>query len=363
MCCFRIHVLFSNILSRSNHLNLFNLLAEFEQIMKQMMDQIPECELGNTLDKHEGNRKILSKFGYDSLKVCDEQDLMNALSSKWPRVRFYSRFVLPDQLSNCEPSLNLSVTDPYWYPFSLVQVRPCEWYYDEFKYCNTIRGKLRDLYVLGGRGDCVDWYKAYDDCMDFRKTKTVLPFVSSTYWVPIRQQIGYSVFSETFHMQTDVIIFRHTELIKFHLPSISKKEKVLNFEKKRINDRLESSKKNDVWKYRTEPPKHFDNDLEIVVPRSNTFSPFDVYESMKERRRNRTPKARQNANPDDADHSIWFNLNILSTVATRKQMKCTDVSYLFTGLTCKFVRSFWIQQLGDSLLYISIRNSVDPERC
>ena len=34
------------------------------------MEKIPECELGNTIDKHEGNRKILSKFGYDALKVC-----------------------------------------------------------------------------------------------------------------------------------------------------------------------------------------------------------------------------------------------------------------------------------------------------
>lgn len=73
----------------------------------------------------------------------------------------------------------------------------------------------------------------------------------------------------------------------------------MNFEKKRIDARLENVKKNDVWKYRTEPPKHFNNDLEIAAPQSSSFSPFEVYESMKERRRNRTPKERQNAKPDD----------------------------------------------------------------
>ena len=62
----------------------------------------------------------------------------------------------------------------------LSQVRPCEWYYDESKYCNTIRGKVRDLYMYGNRGDCLDWYIAYEDCMDFRKSRAVQPFVSIT---------------------------------------------------------------------------------------------------------------------------------------------------------------------------------------
>lgn len=33
------------------------------------METIPECELGNKLEQHEGNRKFLSKFGLDALKV------------------------------------------------------------------------------------------------------------------------------------------------------------------------------------------------------------------------------------------------------------------------------------------------------
>lgn len=98
-------------------------------------------------------------------------------------------------------------------------------------------------------------------------------------------------------------LHKHQKLIML---SLFQKENTLNFEKKRIETRLENSKKNDVWRYRTEPPKHFDNELDIA-PNTNQFSPFEVYETMKERRRNRIPKVRQDEQPADDDHSIWLS--------------------------------------------------------
>lgn len=80
------------------------------------MDKIPECELGNTIDKHEGNRKILSKFGYDALKVCERRITLKQLlyrgdHSKWPEIHY---FVQSDQL---------------WTPFSLTN-NLNQWYTD-----------------------------------------------------------------------------------------------------------------------------------------------------------------------------------------------------------------------------------------
>lgn len=76
-----------------------------------------------------------------------------------------------------------------------------------------------------------------------------------------------------------------------------KQETVLNSEKKRVEIRTRESKKNDVWKYRTEPPKDFEIiDLE-QVPRSGTYSPFDVYENIKAKRRKQTEKEEEEDKP------------------------------------------------------------------
>lgn len=82
------------------------------------MEKIPECELGNTIDKHEGNRKILSKFGYDALKVCRWKSFRwsfdareNALKSKWPKVRPVCSTGFAVKLWI---TLESPVTNPHW---------------------------------------------------------------------------------------------------------------------------------------------------------------------------------------------------------------------------------------------------------
>lgn len=55
-------------------------------------------------------------------------------------------------------------------------------------------------------------------------------------------------------------------------------------EKKRIKTRTEESSKNNVWTYREEPPKDFS--LNPILPKqSDKYSPFEVYENIKEKRK------------------------------------------------------------------------------
>lgn len=50
---------------------------------------------------------------------------------------------------------------------------------EEYKDCNNLKTKFRDLYVLGHGSDCRQWYTDYKNCMEFRKNKKIDQFVSS----------------------------------------------------------------------------------------------------------------------------------------------------------------------------------------
>ena len=54
---------------------------------------------------------------------------------------------------------------------------------------------------------------------------------------------------------------------------------------------MDGSKKNDVWVYRTKPPKDFNKELDAIPSRSDSaYSPFEIYDEIKEKRRKRKPK-------------------------------------------------------------------------
>merc|ERR1711962_861714 len=86
-------------------------------------------------------------------------------------------------------------------------LRPCEVYKEEYKDCTRIRSRMYQLYIDGETQDCSQWKKDYENCLQYRKRNDM------------------EALSE-----------------------------VLEVEKQRYIQRIQTSRANDVWEYRDSPP-------------------------------------------------------------------------------------------------------------
>ncbi|CAN7984855.1 unnamed protein product, partial [Ixodes hexagonus] len=94
------------------------------------------------------------------------------------------------------------------------QVRPCEWYLEEYKDCKSIRGRFHQYFIFGSTLDCDNWSKDYTNCLRWRKEKDIEALRS-----------------------------------------------VVDSEAQRKKERLDGSLQNNVWELRSEPPKDWNKPL------------------------------------------------------------------------------------------------------
>ncbi|GFS39153.1 uncharacterized protein NPIL_558741 [Nephila pilipes] len=94
------------------------------------------------------------------------------------------------------------------------KVRPCHWYKEEYKDCQSIKAKFHQFFVYGETIDCSQWKDDYQNCMQFRKKKD-LKFLES----------------------------------------------VIESENQRQKERTKTIEQNDVWVYRTSPPETWNSPM------------------------------------------------------------------------------------------------------
>ncbi|RWS14887.1 hypothetical protein B4U79_09260 [Dinothrombium tinctorium] len=94
------------------------------------------------------------------------------------------------------------------------KVRPCQWYYDEFRECSRYLSRFHQRFVFGKTLDCSGWKNDYEDCLAFRD-------------------------NADFHSL----------------------KRVLDNESKRQQKRKDSLTANNVWKYRQTPPEDWNKPL------------------------------------------------------------------------------------------------------
>lgn len=138
------------------------------------------------------------------------------------------------------------------------QVRPCGWYWEEYKECSRFLGRVHQYFIFGHKLDCSEWNEDYQRCMKFRKTKDKKLFVR-TY-----------------------IRYLSLRLFLFQISSNNNQDELVANEESRINQRLAKSEANDVWNYRKEPPKDWNKPLNDH--QTNAPSPLYMYEQERQKK-------------------------------------------------------------------------------
>lgn len=122
-----------------------------------------------------------------------------------------------------------SVQDQVNYPKAWM-VRPCEWYWDEFKECSRIRSRIHQYFIYGRTQDCSQWNRDYNNCISFRKKKDVDSLNS-----------------------------------------------LIASEEKRVKKRMSNSIRNDVWSYRSSPPTNWSDPLPEWMEERMKGTPLEYY--------------------------------------------------------------------------------------
>ena len=48
-------------------------------------------------------------------------------------------------------------------------MKPCEWYKEEYKVCQSFKGKFHQYFLTGETPDCSQWYIDQMHCLDYRQ--------------------------------------------------------------------------------------------------------------------------------------------------------------------------------------------------
>jgi len=115
-------------------------------------------------------------------------------------------------------------------------IRPCEWYKDEYKECRKLRSRVHQFFIFGETLDCKTWNEDYYACLEWRKN-------------------------------------RNKDALEF----------VVEKENKRYLDRMNASSKNNVWEYRSCPPKDWNKPLPEYHTKDHKGSVLEEYQIQREK--------------------------------------------------------------------------------
>lgn len=117
-------------------------------------------------------------------------------------------------------------------------IRRCEWYIDEYKECMKMLSRLHQYFIFGENTPCFQWKIDYDDCLNWRNNRDM----EALYCV-------------------------------------------VKSEDERFISRMKASQANDVWTYRSSPPRDWNKPLPDFMEQRRLKSTLLTFEQQRQQKR------------------------------------------------------------------------------